>query len=530
MYRIYKETSSLSDSHVSSATKELVRSFSVLEEAEEKIQQIYDKYSNRIELISGTTRDFQVKDHDRRYPESNEGFIYDNCLVHYWLEETDYVYNGTEKICISGLDYDSIDDFYYGLSVVGKYGKYGLIDLNFNLVLGLYYKSINQFVFDKTLCEPICSVRYTDEEKGWVDQKGRFIVIMGKPTNKKELLLSTGRIPSDNVIWAYKSNCRWFRVELKHPSFGYESAYSFYDVESQSIAPALLQEGKHVFFAESDYINGLGIIKDRKTKKVGAINMNGIISVPVKYDELSSFSDNGIAVFCEDAKDVVEHFTPARYLDFKYKKGGKWGAIYENGEVRIPAKYDHAYAFSDGLAAVNLGGEYYIYLGQEPSFYLDSFIPQSLREMSFSRWFMGGKWGFVDENGNECIPIQYDKVSSFYNGISIVNKGGRWIGGSLQNSHDSPRYIQQMPTFIEGKYGIINKKGELIVPMIYSSLFWDDNTPNPTFLHGLIGGELMEEDGQYYIVAPEKEVYISPEGKVIEEYSYENAYNLRWPV
>jgi len=515
MYRIYKETSPLSDSHVNSATKELVRSFSVLEEAEEIIQQIYDKYSNRIEPISGTTRDFQVKDHDRRYPESNDGFIYDNCLVHYWLEETDYVYNGTEKICISGLDYDSIDDFYYGLCVVGKNGKYGLIDLNFNIVLGLYYDEISECFWDKTLNEPICCVHYDKEERGWVDQHGFFIVIIGKPTNEKELFSSIGRIPSNNIIWAYKSDCKWFRVVLKSPSFDLESVYSFYNVDSQLCTPNLPQDEKNDLIAESDYVNGMGIIKNRKSGLYGAVDMSGRISVPVVYDELSLFSDEGVAVFCEGAKEVIEHHSPAYYLSIKYKKGGKWGAINKFGEVLYPAQYDYAYGYSEGFAAVNLGGEYYVYLSENPGFYLDNTLPKEFREKIFVPWFMGGKWGFVDIHGKECIPIQYDRVFGFRNGVAIVNIGGRWTGGSLRNKYEIPSYGHRRPAFLGGHYGIINKKGDLLTPMIYSSLRFDSS--DPFCITGFIGGIFVKEDGDYYLADPEKRVTLSLEGKVIEE-------------
>ena len=522
MYRIYKETSPLSDCQSSSVSKEIVGSFSALEEAEERLQQLYDQHCP----VSGGPKDFQVTVHDRHFPDMDNS--YDNCMVHYWLQEMDFVYNGTEKVYINDLEYDSIDDFYHGLSVVSKYGKYGLIDLNFNLVLGLYYKKINRFVIDDTLNEPICRVCYTDEEKGWVDRNGRFIVIIGKPKNKEELLSLMGRVPSDNVIWAFKSECNWVRVELKKPSFDFDSAYSFYNVKSQSFAPALLQGGKHILFADSNFINGMAIIKSRISGKVGAINMDGKISVPVIYDNLSPFSSNGVAVFREGAREVVEHHSPAHYLNFKFKEGGKWGAINEMGEVQFNAQFDYAYAFSDGLAAVNLGGKYYVYLHQQPWFYLDDAIPRYIKEESFVPWFMGGKWGFVDTQGKECIPIQYDRVYSFRNGIAIVNIGGKWSGGSLRNKYDIPTYGHRRPIFLGGNYGLINKEGELVASLIYSSMHYDDS-PNPSYIYGTIGGTLIEEDDEYLIEDPEKVVYFSLDGKITDEETPAGE-GIRWPV
>ncbi len=36
-----------------------------------------------------------------------------------------------------------------------------------------------------------------------------------------------------------------------------------------------------------------------------------------------------------------------------------------------------------------------------------------------------GKWGFLDENGNEVIPAEYDDVSAFYFDVAWVRKGDR---------------------------------------------------------------------------------------------------------
>ena len=148
MYRIYKELSPKGDGQEYSVIKELVGSYSVYYDAEEKLLSIYeDTCNNRHATISGTTIDFQFESWDYRFLKD----LYYNCIVHYWIEEIHFVNNGAEKIDISGLDYDSIDDFFFGRSVVAKKGKYGLIDVNFNLILGLYYKRITRFMIEPNI-------------------------------------------------------------------------------------------------------------------------------------------------------------------------------------------------------------------------------------------------------------------------------------------------------------------------------------------------------------------------------------------
>jgi len=54
-----------------------------------------------------------------------------------------------------------------------------------------------------------------------------------------------------------------------------------------------------------------------------------------------------------------------------------------------------------------------------------------------------GKWGYIDKSGNLIVPPQYDRVFDFYNGLSIVANG--------ENS------------FREGSWGIIDIQGNTII-------------------------------------------------------------------
>ena len=56
-------------------------------------------------------------------------------------------------------------------------------------------------------------------------------------------------------------------------------------------------------------------------------------------------------------------------------------------------------------------------------------------------------WGLVDTKGNFIIPIgMYDKINQFYdNGLAAVE--------------------------VDSKYGFINTKGELVIPLMYDYAF-----------------------------------------------------------
>ena len=87
-----------------------------------------------------------------------------------------------------------------------------------------------------------------------------------------------------------------------------------------------------------------------------------------------------------------------------FKKDGKYGFIDLDGNVIIPAKFDEAIHFGEGLAGVRVGK----------------------------------KWGFVNEQGAMVIPPQFEAVGVFSEGLVSVEVNGKW--------------------------GFINKYGRMVIP------------------------------------------------------------------
>lgn len=92
-------------------------------------------------------------------------------------------------------------------------------------------------------------------------------------------------------------------------------------------------------------------------------------------------------------------------------------------------KYDYKKKYYEGLALVGKGGNYVT-----------------------EKKYIGGKYGFVDENDNIVIPIEYDSAMGFKSGLACVKTGGKW--------------------------GMIDKSGKAVVPIKYDKyprLYYDDN-------------------------------------------------------
>ena len=103
-----------------------------------------------------------------------------------------------------------------------------------------------------------------------------------------------------------------------------------------------------------------------------------------------------------------------RILD---ESGQKMGVANMEGQVVVNPKYDAIFPYHDGLAAVAVGSK--------------TVRPADDPEHEYT---IGGKWGFIDKQGNEVIPLEYDSIANyrrFVNGKALVLKHGKWMKLSI---------------------------------------------------------------------------------------------------
>src|SRR5688572_19449953 len=85
-------------------------------------------------------------------------------------------------------------------------------------------------------------------------------------------------------------------------------------------------------------------------------------------------------------------FAQVKHDLIPYVKAGKYGFADKDRKVVIEPKYDGAYLFYDGLAAVKTGD----------------------------------KMGYIDSKGTMVIPAKYDACGNFANGFGQVQSNGKW--------------------------------------------------------------------------------------------------------
>jgi hypothetical protein len=64
---------------------------------------------------------------------------------------------------------------------------------------------------------------------------------------------------------------------------------------------------------------------------------------------------------------------------------------------------------------------------------------------------LNGKWGFMNEDGNEITPLKYDEVGDFYDGRTYVKLNGKYGFVDLQGNEIIPLKYDWVGDFYKGR-------------------------------------------------------------------------------
>jgi hypothetical protein len=187
------------------------------------------------------------------------------------------------------------------------------------------------------------------------------------------------------------------------------------------------------------------------------------------------------------------------------KKNGKKGFIDKTGKVIIPLEleYDYINGFCNGVASVAIG--------KGPEIPM---IKNESEEDYLKRYYALNKqrWGFIDKTGEIIIPIEYEGIRGFSEGLFIVVKDGK--NRYIDNNGNVPfaTDFDDLSGFYEGvarvkkenKYGYIDKTGDVVIPIVYEEA-----------IHFKEGYAAVKKDGKYG--------FIDKTGSIIVPLEYDSA-------
>lgn len=174
---------------------------------------------------------------------------------------------------------------------------------------------------------------------------------------------------------------------------------------------------------------------------------------------------------------------------------GKYGFVDHTGKVIIEPIFDEAWSFKENIALIKKDNQWgYI---RSDSSYLAK--PQFEDAWGFYEQFAkvkkDGKYGFINHRGDTVIPIKYDETGNWFeNGVVAVFNNNKW--------------------------GLIDKTGRLLTPMIYDYI-GQTNGERIT-----VAGK-VNDDTLYGFINPKGELVIALQYTYATDFSEGSAYVAR---
>lgn len=276
------------------------------------------------------------------------------------------------------------------------------------------------------------------------------------------------------------------------------------------------QYGRAVMFVEGEdfldlrpvFVDKHGKVEEIQTKidDIGWFS-EGMLSVKIggKYGFRDTSDKLVIQPRFDDCKEFKEGLAPVKMND-------KWGFINKSGEMVIEPQFKEANPFSEGLAAVefvrtdegssrgfiDMNGKTIIEL--EPKFEEVKAFSDGLAAVKIWDDNEGYMGGFIDKNGKLVMNNQYNRVSGFHEGLSIVvvddkkfgviNKSGEMV--IEPQFEDAKSFSEGLAAVCKnGKWGYIDRAGKVIIDFQFKSA--------NDFYNGLGRVESNENDDMFYI-------------------------------
>lgn len=245
------------------------------------------------------------------------------------------------------------------------------------------------------------------------------------------------------------------------------------------------------------------LAKVKQNGQWGLVDLEGKLFLSCEYDLVYSDTKRGRLVVALGVDSTGQGgkwgYLPryrGKHPDMKYdlirecnipyslgvNQGGKWGMINRSGKVKIPIQYelerveDHQFE-DEVLLESSLSTRF---LPSRTSRYLKLNFEQGKARVRYK-----GKWGYINTFGNPIIPLEYDFIGSFQDGLAcvVVKTSEGYKTGFINEenlfvippSYDfaSPeyKYLQFNEGLVQvsrqGKWGYVDGRNRIVVPFRY---------------------------------------------------------------
>ena len=144
-----------------------------------------------------------------------------------------------------------------------------------------------------------------------------------------------------------------------------------------------------------------------------------------------------------------------------------------------------------------------------------------------------GRAGFIDRTGNIAIPLCFEGIQAFSEGLAAFTRDGRWgyidRTGKIviqptfpwaEEFHEGLAHVQATGTVLEydGRWGYIDKTGKMVIPAVSARMMEDSSGDESAFHEGLAMTEARGES------VPPRKGFIDKTGKLVVDARFTYVY------
>lgn len=271
------------------------------------------------------------------------------------------------------------------------------------------------------------------------------------------------------------------------------------------------------FYWALDHRGGLGAVIPRKSCKSGYVDSKGAVAIAPRFDEARSFSEGRAAVRVGEFWGYIdktgafvdlprfaqaEEFREGRALvavggerdDDGYLTGAKFGYVGRDAKFAIPAEFENANGFSEGLAFVESEAKRgYIDRSGKLVISAAGYSDCSSFSCGLAAVSQDNRYGYIDKTGDLAIAFRFARAEPFSEDLASVfllipdedrrvrayiDPQGRIVfAHRFTNSgqfHDGLACVQlgeYMPWPVyRDEWGYIDRQGKLAVKAMYNEV------------------------------------------------------------
>ena len=344
---------------------------------------------------------------------------------------------------------DRVSPISNGKIIVEIDNKYGIQDLDGKIIENIEYDKIirvleNCYYLEKAGMGVI---------KNIVNNKVVEVNEVGKISEEYLKIMYNNKVGvvDKDLNWVIPMEYDYLEFNKEYITVVKDGKIDLYDINMKKID---LKGVEKVLLGIGNYLYNV------KDNKLGIMTPNGDVLVEPKYNNFLRLNEKDVVIGYKGNEKYLINLSKkieklVNYDSFGEEGAGliltlkdnKLGYINDIGEKIIPNKYEGAFKADSESEYLQVKED-----GKWKLIYKDGKLYKELpyndigeNKDEYTLVLLNDKFGYMDKNGDEKITPQYLSATSFEQGYAIVG--------------------------IESGFGIINKKNEIVIPMIYDDIY-----------------------------------------------------------